>query len=186
VGGCSPQSGAAGEEQAIETAARRRSVRPKFEALSTPARRVLQRRCADSQGSASGRGEMVDARDLKSLGRKAVRVRVPPSAPTTLKTERTASGEARARYGEEVVQTANSSRRELIDEAAQSVVGTKIRWGNPVRVRFPLPAPIIASASIWVTNLCCASTFVAKSDDRSYVPSLLTVVPKNIIPHLQA
>src|ERR1700739_430379 len=28
-----------------------------------------------------GRGEMVDARDLKSLGRKAVRVRVPPSAP---------------------------------------------------------------------------------------------------------
>ena len=29
-----------------------------------------------------GRGEMVDARDLKSLGRKAVRVRVPPSAPT--------------------------------------------------------------------------------------------------------
>ena len=28
-----------------------------------------------------GRGEMVDARDLKSLSRKAVRVRIPPSAP---------------------------------------------------------------------------------------------------------
>jgi hypothetical protein len=29
-----------------------------------------------------GRGGMVDARDLKSLGRFPVRVRVPPSAPT--------------------------------------------------------------------------------------------------------
>ena len=32
--------------------------------------------------NACGRGETVDARDLKSLGRKAVRVQVPPSAPS--------------------------------------------------------------------------------------------------------
>jgi hypothetical protein len=32
-----------------------------------------------------GRGETVDARDLKSLGRKAMPVQVRPSAPTKLK-----------------------------------------------------------------------------------------------------
>jgi hypothetical protein len=35
-----------------------------------------------SPAAACGRGETVDARDLKSLGREAVRVQVPPSAPS--------------------------------------------------------------------------------------------------------
>ena len=53
--------------------------------LPVHARPVLQERPREPAFKVSlcGRGEMVDARDLKSLGRKAVRVRVPPSAPVS-------------------------------------------------------------------------------------------------------
>ena len=44
---------------------------------------------------------------------------------------RRAAPKARTRYGEGIVQTTNSSRRERADEAAQAVAGTKIRWGKP-------------------------------------------------------
>ena len=44
---------------------------------------------------------------------------------------RRAAPNARTRYGEGIVQTTNSSRRERADEAAQAVAGTKIRWGKP-------------------------------------------------------
>ena len=44
---------------------------------------------------------------------------------------RRAAPKARTRYGEGIVQTTNSSRRERVDEAAQAVAGTKIRWGKP-------------------------------------------------------
>ena len=61
-------------------------------ALPTHAPRVLQRprrgrlslvREANVLFIRSGRGETVDARDLKSLGGNPVRVQVPPSAPST-------------------------------------------------------------------------------------------------------
>jgi Histidine kinase-, DNA gyrase B-, and HSP90-like ATPase len=87
---------------------------------------------------------------------------------------RRAAPKARTRYGEGIVQTTNSSRRERVDEAAQAVAGTKIRWGKPRAGSIPA-ARTIESLFVLISS---PERHVKKPQDKSGKMDIATVGEK--------